>query len=318
MRKLQIKDKKIIYELDRNSRQSNREIAKKLRLSQDVVNYRIRKLIQQGYIKKFITAIDFNKLGYIGFRAYLKLENTSPNIDKEIFEYLGKDTNITYLAEIEGTYNIAFALFTEHPKQFYDNYYKFKEKYKEYISKDKITIYNKIHQYGRKYLNEGNSKCENNKEIKSEPDKTELKLLKELATNSRISLTELSEKTGKPISTIAYKIKKLKEAKIIQYFGIVFDFEKIGRSYIRVDIVVRKTQTLNSIKEYAKQHPDIIYYMETIGGADIELIFESESTEDCYEIMKDMRSKINGIKDWELVLTRKQHKYQYFPDPQDL
>ena len=45
---LDLKDRKILYQLDLNARQSNAEIAKKTRLSKDAVGYRIKKLEEQG------------------------------------------------------------------------------------------------------------------------------------------------------------------------------------------------------------------------------------------------------------------------------
>ena len=51
--KLDLKDKKILYELDRNSRQSNKQIAKKVGLSEQVVGNRIRRLQEWGIIEYF-------------------------------------------------------------------------------------------------------------------------------------------------------------------------------------------------------------------------------------------------------------------------
>ena len=58
MTKLDLKDKKILYELDLNSRQSFHQIAKKVGLSKDSIIYRVNKLKQDGIIKQFHTVID--------------------------------------------------------------------------------------------------------------------------------------------------------------------------------------------------------------------------------------------------------------------
>ena len=78
MIKLDLKDCKILYELDINSRQSYHKIAKKVGLSKDSIIYRINKLQESGIIKQFHTVIDVGKLGFISFRLYLKLQNTIP------------------------------------------------------------------------------------------------------------------------------------------------------------------------------------------------------------------------------------------------
>jgi len=69
MRRFDCKDKKILYELDANSRQSIQSIGRKVNLHKNVVLHRIRKLEESGIINNYFTIIDSSKLGY---RSYHK------------------------------------------------------------------------------------------------------------------------------------------------------------------------------------------------------------------------------------------------------
>ena len=60
-------DRRILYELDINARIPVTQLAKKLRLSREKVNYRINNLIKRGIIRKFVTMINPVKLGYSVF-----------------------------------------------------------------------------------------------------------------------------------------------------------------------------------------------------------------------------------------------------------
>ena len=62
MVELDLLDKKILFELDLNSRQSNQEIARKVRSSKEVVSYRIKKLEENKVIFKYLTILDPAKL----------------------------------------------------------------------------------------------------------------------------------------------------------------------------------------------------------------------------------------------------------------
>ena len=73
MGKIDLKDRKILYQLDLDSRQSFRSIGKKVGLSKDVVASRVKKLQELGIINRFYTEIDLFKLGYICFRYYLSI-----------------------------------------------------------------------------------------------------------------------------------------------------------------------------------------------------------------------------------------------------
>ena len=57
---IDLKDRKILYELDVDSRQSNAEIARKVGLSKQVVGFRIKRLVKEGLISWFYSIFDIN------------------------------------------------------------------------------------------------------------------------------------------------------------------------------------------------------------------------------------------------------------------
>jgi len=69
--KLDIKDKKILYELDMDARQSISSIAKRVGLSKEVVNYRIRRMEKEGLIDGYYAIIEYSKLGYMYCRLIM-------------------------------------------------------------------------------------------------------------------------------------------------------------------------------------------------------------------------------------------------------
>ena len=75
MSALDVKDKKILAQLDIDARQSNSEIGKKVRLSKEVVKYRIDNMIESGLIVRFNTVINYFKLGIVKYKLYLQLRN---------------------------------------------------------------------------------------------------------------------------------------------------------------------------------------------------------------------------------------------------
>ena len=87
MTKIDLKDRRILYELDYNSRESLTQIGKKVGLKKDVVSYRIKKLQDEGVIQCFYTVIDAYKLGYTLFRYYIIFQYVNSEIRKKIIEY---------------------------------------------------------------------------------------------------------------------------------------------------------------------------------------------------------------------------------------
>ena len=58
MTKIDLKDRKILYHLDLDCRQSLTQIGKKVGLKKDVVAYRIKRMQDEGLILHFSTFID--------------------------------------------------------------------------------------------------------------------------------------------------------------------------------------------------------------------------------------------------------------------
>src|SRR3989338_9693867 len=100
------KDWKILYELDKDSRQTYSQLSKKIQLSQEAVRYRINLLIKTKVIQKFFTVINSSKLGFAYYKILLKLHNSNEIKIQSLIEYLSKDKDICWLASLDGNYDI--------------------------------------------------------------------------------------------------------------------------------------------------------------------------------------------------------------------
>jgi len=87
MEKLDLKNRKILYHLDLNSRQSFSQVGKKVGLHKDVVAHRVKILQEKGIIVRFNTLIDNLKLGYSCMRFYFNYQYITPEIKKEIIDH---------------------------------------------------------------------------------------------------------------------------------------------------------------------------------------------------------------------------------------
>ena len=72
MLKLDEKDIKIMLELERNSRQTYSEIAKKVRVSKQTASYRIKTMVEHDVITHFVTIADVQKLGYTFYDVFFQ------------------------------------------------------------------------------------------------------------------------------------------------------------------------------------------------------------------------------------------------------
>ena len=110
MVKIDVKDRKILYELDKNSRASFSKIAKSVRLSQETVRYRVNNMIKKGVINKFFTVVDPAKLGYAFYKVLVKLHNVDSEKIDEIVSYLHKKDSVVWFVSIDGNYDLGFVV----------------------------------------------------------------------------------------------------------------------------------------------------------------------------------------------------------------
>ena len=113
MLELDKNDWKILNQLDLNSRQSDAEIGKKTRISKQVVNYRIKKLLDNEIITGFYPHINLAKLGYGTHKIYLKFKSLTKTQEQEIWNYLIKRVGIVWSISCSGRWDIIFAIASE-------------------------------------------------------------------------------------------------------------------------------------------------------------------------------------------------------------
>lgn len=318
--KLDLKDKKLLYELDLNCRQSFSELAKKIKLSKNSVSYRINNLEKEGIIKLFHTIIDPGKLGYTSFRLYINLQNTTPEKEEEIINFLKSKEIVTWITAIEGNYNIGVLILSKSIKEVDELWRELNKEYINYLAESSWALFTKIFYFPKAYLtgsrNKGDGIIFASSPEKTEFDDTDIEILKMLAPNARIPIIDIASKLDLSPKTVISRIKSLEEKRIIAGYKAVLDLGKIGYQYFKVDFMLNNATSndIDEFRKYIKSHPNIIYDNHALGGKDIEIEFHVESIENLREILKDIKSRFGKIiKDYSTMNFSKEYKYLLLP-----
>lgn len=317
---LDLKDRKILYELDVNSRQGYNEIARKVGLSKDTVTYRIDHLQKSGIIKQFHTILDVGKLGFISFRLYLKLQNTTPEKEAEITEFLKKQRIIGWLVSIEGEYDLGMWILAKSIKEMNAFWKELLQKYVNYLSRRWLTIFTRVSYFPRAYFLDKKENIDEYVFI-TEPDEipldeTDFAILRALAPHARISTVEIAKMAGITPKTAASRIKELERKKVIIGYRTMFDLEKLGYQYFKVHFNLHNVtkEQEKQFRAYIKHHPNIIYDNEVLGGDDIEIEIQVKSLNELRAIISEMKKTFATIiRDYKYFLFYKEHKFIFLP-----
>jgi Lrp/AsnC family transcriptional regulator, leucine-responsive regulatory protein len=317
---LDLKDRKILFELDTNSRQSFHDIAKKVGLSKDGVMYRIDKLQKEGIIQSYQTLIDVGKLGYISFRLYLKLQNMTPEKETELIDYFKQQKIVTWIASMEGDYELALWVLTKSVAEMNVLWKNIHKNYGNYIAKHWLAIFTKVSYYPRVFLINKESNLEEYLFI-TEPDDQHIddidtSLLRHMAPNARIPILELAKLLGITAKTVSTRIRSLEKRKIILGYRTLFNLEILGQQYFKLFIKTHNVteQKEKQFKEYIKQHPNTIYDNEVLGGEDFEIEIQIGSLQEFRTFLNAIKSQFHSIiEKYYYLLIYKEHKFVFFP-----
>ena len=313
------KDLQILFELDRDCRQSFNEIAHKTRLSRDVVRYRISRLETEGYVTGYISIIDFTRLGFHIVRLYLKLQNTTEKIEDEMIKYLMQQEAVIVAYRTDGNFEIALGLLVKDLRHYQEVYENLLGKYRSYIVEKNFSVFQDYIQYFRNYLVE--DKSWDYKELSTgshqqfQYDKTDILLLKEIATSARASLVDLAKKLKMPVTTVKYRLRNLEKNGVIVAYRAIINYTKLGYEYYKVDLVIEDLSIIPSLQEFIRRHPNIIYRDITIGGSDFEFDCELPNQQEFYKLIETIRNmypkKIRSYFYYKAIYI---YKYSYFPN----
>jgi len=324
MGSLDIKDKKILYELDRNCRQTDSQIARKVRLSRDSVRYRINKLVEEGYINYFMVILNSMKLGYQWYRTFFKFRNLDLKKEEEILKYFEK--KVSWITKVEGIWDLNTGIFCKSVYKYRDFINECLTKYEDYIDNYRVSIVTRMWHYSRDYLLGkkssnpifgimGYSPKEDysSKEI----DNTDYKILQVLLKNARMNIVDIANKTKTTEMIVKYRIKNLQERGIILGFRPFLNIKKLGYSYFKVHFYLCNLshEKKEEIFSFIHHHPNTVHTTELVGGADLETEFQVKNNEELYSYLKEIRVKFgNYIKFHELLEYTDELKFTYLPE----
>jgi Lrp/AsnC family leucine-responsive transcriptional regulator len=318
MEKLDVKDRKILYELDIDSRQSFSQLGKKVGLHKDVVAYRVKKLQEKGIIKHFYLDINGYKLGYNKIKFYYNFQFITPEIKQEIIDYLVKSPYTDVVHSAEGQYDLVVICEVENIPNFYNIWNAVINRYRDFFSNQILCIHNTLTEYKRIFLLDERPDMkdgrilfvESSTDGKVDIDALDKKILELLAPNSRIKTIEIAETLNATVNTINSRITKLEKTGVIQRYTINIDWPKIGYQWYKADIVLKDTKQQQKIVQYIENNPNLIHRIASLAYVDLELTFALNNANQLHQIIGDVSLKFpDAIKNYKYFSITKTHKY---------
>lgn len=322
---MNLKDRKILHKLDINSKQTNSLIARKVRVSKQVVGFRIKKLIEEKLISTFYTVIDVSKLGFTVHKNFLSLQNMNQNKEKKLIDFLKNHPDVVWIASCDGKYDLAFGTWAKDIEYLDKTLNELNRKFGEHIADRQIATIIKGIYFIRDYLidKEGSSKYRKSffgaVPEKDKVDSKDWKILYHIANNPRRPILNLSKKVRISPDSVRKKIKKLENIGIIKHYNFVPNESNYPYLHYKVLMGLKNfdLEKENKLIEYCRKNPNIVYIVKSLGPWEFEIDIEVESAKQFREIMMEIKTRFNDIlKEHSTLQIYQVHKYNFCPSIQ--
>jgi len=322
---IDLKDRKILYELDVDSRQSNAEIARKVGLSKQVVGFRIKRLVKEGLISWFYSIIDISKLGFTIHKNFLRLQDVDKEKETELIAFLKNHPHVVWVASCDGKYDLAFGTWAKDMAFLDKTLAELDHQFGIYISERQIAPIIRGEYFFRDYLIPQKEPSALRKSFFGavitpiKMDEADWKILTTLANHARITTVELGAQLKMSADAVSKRIQNLQASGVIRHYNIVPNEAVYPYLHYKILIGLKNLSERREkeLMEYCRVQPNMVYIVKALGSWEFEIDMEVESAQQLREIMMDLKTKFKDIiKDYSSLHIYKVHKYNFCPSEQ--
>lgn len=303
--KLDMKDIRLLRELDKNPDITVSRLAKNIGVSQQVADYRLKNLIKDKVIMAIPAWVDMGKLGYSLFRVHIRFKTISSEKKKEFEDYIFKNYKCFYIGSVGGRWDNYFDLFAKSPLEFEKNLEEIAGKFKEEIQEFETFTILRIHVFNYKYLFDNTISKEfvfNQVAEINNIDQTDNKILQIIKYDSRIPYLQIGQKIGLTRNAVKERIKKLHQRKIIVANRIILNPDLMGKESYKILFKLKSdNEQKKKLLGFAKINKNIIYALELMGQYQLDFEIEIENREKLQELLIELRNNFPIIQDYEIM-----------------
>jgi len=317
--KLDLTDKKLLFELDMNARISNSKLAKKLNISKQSVQYRINKLQRDEVIKGFYTVIDLSKMNCMYVRFFIRFKDVTPKIEKEIINYFLQNSDYRWIVSIDGIWDLATALILKDFISISNVTNRFLSKYGEYVDNYELNVATQIDHMQNRFLLEEKHPKEiiiGGKLEDNQLDALDRNILSILSQDARKKLTLIASELNISYKVISYRINSMIKKGIIKCFRVDLNYNKLGYIHYKVFINLKKfnSEKILALKSFIKLNPNTIYITYSVASTELEFEVVFDKYAKLHDFLQDLRSKFTDtIKSYYYIILYKFYEINYFP-----
>ena len=309
-------DRKILFELDCNSRQSHSELARKVRQGRDRVEDRVERLVDQGYIRSFNAVINLYKMGLTIYKTYFRLKNDRKRV-QEFRAFLNSSPFVYRVASYDGSWDLNVATAARSPRDFASAHTEMVSRFEDIVIDYQMYTLIDVWRFRKGYFvgKTSSGALTGGEPERNQVDRLEYEILKQLAVNARIPFADLAEKLKCSPAVVSHRIEQLEKSGLIAGYRIEVDHEKLGMMHFKTQLSTSSTQPRLAKKffEACQSNPHVTYFIHQLGECPLEIELEVESLSQFHEILDSLREEFHSyLQNFRSMLIREEY-FKWLP-----
>ncbi len=303
---LDVKDRKILSELDMGARQPLSAIAKKVGLSREVVNYRISQLERKNVILGYFTDFDTARLGLIYCRMLFKYRKISMEKEKELMDFCTGNEHIAWIILGEGRWDIVLVVLADSLGKIEKVYDELNALFGHYFQNPYISIAFKVRSFKHKYLYPVPDYREVVLGAASESaslDAMDHSIISTLSKSAKMPLVEIAAKLGISQKAVSRRMKRLESEGVILAFRALINTKLLGYDYYKVFLSIQNLDkaTLFRLEEFLRRLPSVIHITKPMGTYNFEFEAMVTNTNELHNLLRKLKAEFSdAITDYEI------------------
>lgn len=320
-------DRRLLYLLDSNSRISYSELARELRLPEETVRYRVKRLMDEGIVSSMYPVIAAGRLGVSVHKVMLKLQKADEREIEAIGRYISRHALVNWVARFDGCFDIGCTLLVNHVGEVASFLEDLRRRFHLHVRSSAYAVNLHAEFFPRDYLVRGRRTTIRPAEYLSYPtsqhpaivDALDWHILRSVAADVRVSAANIAKEAGVSAETISRRLQRLERDRVISGYRLVVDHDRLGlvSYYMLLYLNSASEGRLQKLTEHLRAHPCVVYLIKMLGAWDYDVCVELPNVAAyrsfVVELMKDFA---DVIRDVETLVTWKILKYSLLPSGQ--
>lgn len=304
-------DEKIAAALAVDCRLPLKRIASRTRLSWEVVDYRIKKMQENGVIQGFYPTIDYGRLGAFVYRVYLKFGGLPKDLEKKLLNRLKEMRSVEWFCLCGGYWDAIFHLAAKNNAQFVRQVTPLYDELGEYVLRQHVGISTSEGVFPPAMLLD--VPVSKRRLIEGVPEKSvdfdaaDLKIISSVSDDARKTFQEIGREGGVEAGVARYRFKELCRKKVFTQFFTAFNYAVLGFERYKVFFSTKPNKT-REVADYFTQVPNTYSCITMLGAWDAEVELFVKNSLELHEILQEaMRKLPSAIRSYETVTIFRDH-----------